>query len=129
MTEPRIAKKTHAAAKAVSAASRQSKETGTGSKVSVAGSDGKSKAAVATKIKHKLVRDSFTIPQAEYEILEGLKVRAANLKRPTKKSELLRAGVAALHAMTDKAFLSALNGVTSLKTGRPKDENKATSKT
>ena len=45
---------------------------------------------------------------------------AANLTRPVKKSELLRAGVAVLNAMTDKAFLAALNGVPSLKTGRPK---------
>ena len=72
------------------------------------------------KVKLKLVRDSFTIPKSEYSVLEGLKVRAANLKRPVKKSELLRAGVSALHAMTDKAFLSALNAVPSLKTGRPK---------
>ena len=72
------------------------------------------------KPKQKLVRDSFTIPKAEYALLEGLKVRAANLKRPTKKSELLRAGVAVLHAMSDKAFLMAVGGVPSLKTGRPK---------
>ena len=76
--------------------------------------------APAPKVKHKLVRDSFTIPKSEYLVLEGLKVRAANLKRPVKKSELLRAGVGALHTMTDKAFLSALNAVPSLKTGRPK---------
>ncbi len=76
--------------------------------------------AVAAKAKHKLIRDSFTIPKAEYSLLEGLKERATNLKRPIKKSELLRAGIAALHAMSDKAFLQALNGVTSLKTGRPK---------
>jgi hypothetical protein len=77
-------------------------------------------ASAGPRLKQKLVRDSFTIPKAEYAVLEGLKVRAANLKRPTKKSELLRAGVAALQAMTDKAFLSALSGVASLKTGRPK---------
>ena len=76
--------------------------------------------AEATKAKHKLVRDSFTIPKSEYTVLEGLKVRAANLKRPTKKSEMLRAGIAVLHGMTDKAFLAALNSVSSLKTGRPK---------
>jgi hypothetical protein len=74
----------------------------------------------AAKAKPKLVRDSFTIPKAEYTVLEGLKVRAAKLARPTKKSELLRAGIAALAAMKDRAFLEALNGVPSLKTGRPK---------
>lgn len=73
-----------------------------------------------SKPKHKLVRDSFTIPKAEYSVLESLKARAADLKRPTKKSELLRAGIAALNAMTDKAFLAVLSGVPSLKTGRPK---------
>jgi hypothetical protein len=72
------------------------------------------------KAKHKLVRDSFTIPKPEYAVLEGLKLRAANLKRPTKKSELLRAGVAALNGMDDKAFLAAVGSVPSLKTGRPK---------
>jgi len=82
-------------------------------------------AQTATKAKHKLVRDSFTIPKSEYTVLEGLKLRAANLARPVKKSELLRAGIAALHAMADKAFLAALNEVPSLKTGRPKGANGA----
>lgn len=77
-------------------------------------------APLGAKPKQKLVRDSFTIPKAEYVVLEALKVRAAELKRPTKKSELLRAGVAALHAMGDKAFLAVLSSVPSLKTGRPK---------
>jgi len=53
-------------------------------------------------------------------VLESLKLRAANLKRPTKKSEVLRAGILALNKLGDKAFLVALNGVQSLKTGRPK---------
>jgi hypothetical protein len=75
--------------------------------------------ATAVPPKQKLVRDSFTIPKSEYAVLEGLKVRATNLKRPTKKSEMLRAGIAALQGMTDKAFLRALNSVPSLKTGRP----------
>ena len=77
-------------------------------------------ASVEVKVKHKLVRDSFTIPKAEYVVLESLKVRAADLKRPTKKSELIRAGIAVLKKLSDKEFLAAVNGVQSLKTGRPK---------
>jgi hypothetical protein len=73
----------------------------------------------AAKPKHKLVRDSFTIPKAEYAVLDALKLRAAALARPVKKSELLRAGISALNGMSDKAFLAAMNGVPSLKTGRP----------
>ena len=76
----------------------------------------------AAKVKgSKLVRDSFTIPKAEYATLDGLKLRAAKLTRPTKKSEVLRAGIAALLAMSDKTFLAALDKVPSLKTGRPKN--------
>jgi hypothetical protein len=80
-------------------------------------------APVEVKVKHKLVRDSFTIPKAEYVVLEGLKLRAAELKRPTKKSELIRAGIAALKKLGDTEFLAAVNGVPSLKTGRPKLED------
>ncbi len=72
------------------------------------------------KPKHKLVRDSFTIPKNEYALLDDLKQRATRLTRPAKKSEILRAGIAALNAMSDKAFMTALGSVPSLKTGRPK---------
>ena len=58
-------------------------------------------------------------------MLGSLKERATQLRRPTKKSELLRAGVAALHAMNDRAFLAALAKVPSLKTGRPRDAGAA----
>jgi len=80
---------------------------------------------VVAKHKHKLVRDSFTIPRSEYAVLEALKLRAAKLERPTKKSEVLRAGVAALNAMSDKAFLAALLAIPSIKTGRPKNPTKS----
>lgn len=69
--------------------------------------------------KAKLVRDSFTIPKAEYLVLDELKERATRLTRPSKKSELLRAGIKALAAMGDAAFLKALEAVPAIKTGRP----------
>lgn len=69
--------------------------------------------------KPKLVRDSFTIPKSEYTVLEDLKLRAAKLGRPAKKSEVLRAGVMALAAMGDATFLASLGGVPAVKTGRP----------
>ena len=69
--------------------------------------------------KPKLVRDSFTIPKNEYTVLEDLKMRAAKLGRPAKKSEVLRAGVMALAAMGDAAFLASVSGVPAVKTGRP----------
>jgi len=69
--------------------------------------------------KAKMVRDSMTMPQAEYAVLDELKLRAAKLASPVKKTELLRAGIKALAAMTDASFLAALKAVPSLKTGRP----------
>ena len=73
---------------------------------------------VKTK-KPKMVRDSFTFPKDEYIVLDALKLRAAKLDTPVKKTELLRAGVKAIAAMTDVALLAALKAVPSLKTGRP----------
>ena len=69
--------------------------------------------------KPKLIRDSFTIPKAEYVVIETLKERAGKLARATKKSELLRAGIKALAAMSDANFLVALSAVPTIKTGRP----------
>ena len=70
--------------------------------------------------KPKLVRDSFTIPKDEYVVIESLKTRAGKLGQAVKKSELLRAGVKALAAMSDIQFKAALNNVPTIKTGRPK---------
>ena len=69
--------------------------------------------------KPKLVRDSFTIPKAEYTVLEELKQRAGKLGTSIKKSELIRAGIKALAAMPDAMYLSALKVVPTVKTGRP----------
>lgn len=72
--------------------------------------------------KPKLVRDSLTIPKAEYEVLAVLKLRAAKLGNPVKKTELIRAGIKALAAMKDQELLAAVKAVPSLKTGRPNKE-------
>ena len=69
--------------------------------------------------KQKLVRDSFTIPKREYEVLAALKGRLVKLARPTKKSELLRAGIASLAGLSDAKLLEAVEAVPALKTGRP----------
>ncbi|WP_353135145.1 hypothetical protein [Limnohabitans sp.] len=70
--------------------------------------------------KPKLVRDSFTIPKDEYVVIDALKIRAGKLGQAVKKSELLRAGVKALAAMSDIQFKAALSNVPTIKTGRPK---------
>ena len=67
----------------------------------------------------KMIRDGFTIPKDEYQVLEALKLRAGSLGTPSKKSELLRAGIKALVAMPDAGLLAALHAVPAIKTGRP----------
>jgi len=80
----------------------------------------KSAAAKPVKAKKlKMVRDSFTMPKPEYAVLDVLKLRAAKLAMPIKKTELIRAGIKALAALPDATFLAALRAVPNLKTGRP----------
>ena len=69
--------------------------------------------------KPKMVRDSVTIPKAEYLVLEAMKQRAAQLKVTVKKTELIRAGMKHLATLPDAVFLAAIAAVPSLKTGRP----------
>ena len=67
------------------------------------------KTAAPEKLKKsKPVRDSFSMPKAEYAVLDGLKQRAALLQRPAKRSELLRAGIQVLAALPDEQFFAAL---------------------
>jgi hypothetical protein len=70
--------------------------------------------------KNKLVRDSFTIPKNEYVVIDSLKKRAIASGQSVKKSELLRAGIKALAAMSEIQFKTALSNVPPIKTGRPK---------
>ena len=84
-------------------------------------------AAKPTKVeakskKPKLVRDSFTIPKDEYAGIDTLKERSVALGRPAKQSELLRAGLMALLAMSPNALHAALEAVPTIKTGRPKSD-------
>jgi len=72
------------------------------------------------KTKHKLVRDSFTMPQSDFELIDVLKQRAMNFRHAVKKSELLRAGLQVLAALPDVQLEKVLARITPLKTGRPK---------
>jgi hypothetical protein len=67
----------------------------------------------------KLVRDSFTLPKSDIELLAALKQRVLKQGREAKKSELVRAGIHALAALDDAAFGTAVAAVPRLKTGRP----------
>lgn len=77
-------------------------------------------AAKPIKVKRRLVRDSFTMPATDYDLINILKDRALTFMRPAKKSELLRAGLHALAALPEAQLKSQLDALMPLKPGRPK---------
>lgn len=70
--------------------------------------------------KIKMVRDSFTFPEAEHKRLVEMKKRLIALGAESKKGELVRAGLELLSALDNNSLLKAVAGVEKLKTGRPK---------
>jgi hypothetical protein len=72
------------------------------------------------KLRVRLVRDSFTMPEPDFALIAALKSRTLAAQRETKKSELLRAGLHVLMALDDDTLLSALGRLQPLKLGRPK---------
>jgi hypothetical protein len=77
------------------------------------------KAKPVKEKKVKVVRDSFTIPKSEFTQIADMKKRAMALGVDIKKSELIRAGLQAIFALSDAGFKKALSAVPTLKTGRP----------
>lgn len=69
--------------------------------------------------KVKMERDSFTMPKDEYAQLTLLKARLIAMGQPAKKSELLRAGIKLLAAMSDNTLKTTLAKIPVIKTGRP----------
>jgi hypothetical protein len=69
--------------------------------------------------KQKLVRDSFTMPEQEYETLAEMKKNCIKAGVSVKKSELLRVAVSLLRKMDVPQVQQALTGLTPVKAGRP----------
>lgn len=78
------------------------------------------KAVKAVKAPPRLVRDSFTMPEGDFALIASLKSTALVAQRSAKKSELLRAGLHALAALSAKGLVGALDKLEPVKTGRPK---------
>ncbi|BCG01737.1 hypothetical protein PPGU19_063050 (plasmid) [Paraburkholderia sp. PGU19] len=67
----------------------------------------------------KVMRDTFTMPRADYEKIAVLKQRCLDAGVAVKKSELVRAGLLLLESEPTKRLLAALKAVEPVKTGRP----------
>jgi len=72
------------------------------------------------KPKPVLVRDGFTMPEADFALIAALKKRAAAAGREAKKSEVLRAGLQALATLEVAALVASLNALQPVKVGRPR---------
>lgn len=81
-------------------------------------------AHVPKPVKDKLVRDSFTMPRSDFDLIGRLKDKALGFQRPTKKSELLRAGLHVLAGLSDAKLKAALEALVPLKAGRPPREGR-----
>ncbi len=70
--------------------------------------------------KEKLVRDSFTMPESEYQALADVKKECLKAGIAIKKSELLRVSLAGLKLLSVTQIIAARDGLTKIQTGRPK---------
>jgi len=71
------------------------------------------------KVKVKLIRDGFTIPENEYAVFDNLKQICLHAGVHAKKSELLRAALITLSKLSDSEIVNTVSQVEKLKTGRP----------
>jgi hypothetical protein len=77
----------------------------------------------------KVIRDSFTMPRSDYDQIAVLKKRCLGRGLARKKSEILRAGLAALQRLSDDELVTIASTVDPVKTGRPpKKKGKAKGK-
>ncbi len=82
--------------------------------------DKKHKKEKKAENKVKVVRDSFTMPQADYALISALKQKALKAGVHVKKSELLRAGLQALDRLSVGQLRRHVADLEKIKTGRPK---------
>jgi hypothetical protein len=75
--------------------------------------------------KQKLVRDSFSMPENEYNLIAVLKKQCLAVKITVKKSELLRAGLKALSGMNQANLNKHLSQLTETKIAETKKAVKA----
>jgi hypothetical protein len=67
----------------------------------------------------KLIRDTFSMPDSDYQLIAEILDRSPAMAARSTKSEIIRAGLKVLHTMDDEHLRQVLNQVQRLKTGRP----------
>lgn len=73
----------------------------------------------APKAKKKVIRDSFTIPNDDYELISETRQRCLQSAVNVTKSEVIRAGLHALQRLNDEELVQVFAELEKIKTGRP----------
>lgn len=76
------------------------------------------KEALGAKIEKQSVRDTFTMPKNEYELIGIIRARLLQNNLHFSKSEVLRGGIAVLSKMPDAELVLMMNMVERIKIGR-----------
>ena len=71
------------------------------------------------KQQKRVVRDSFTLPTDDYELITTIRERCLDSRVTINKSEVSRAGLHALNEMSNPELLAVVDSLTKIKTGRP----------
>lgn len=78
--------------------------------------------AVPPPPKEKVIRDSFTLPSKDYELIATIRQRCLKLATNVNKSEVIRAGLHILESLSDEELLQAIERLEKVKTGRPAEK-------
>ncbi len=73
----------------------------------------------------KVIRDSFTFPETDYQKISELKKTCLALGVNAKKSEILRAGLHALDSLDKDRLKDLISRIEKIKTGRPLGSEKS----
>lgn len=69
--------------------------------------------------KERVIRDSFTLPSGDYELIAAVRQRCLNSAININKSEVIRVGLHALMAMPEEDLVELVNNLEKVKPGRP----------
>lgn len=69
----------------------------------------------------RVVRDSFSMPEAEYQTVAAVQKRMIKKERVVSKSEVMRAAFAVLNRLNDKELLEIFDSLPKVRPGRPTD--------
>ncbi len=74
--------------------------------------------------KERVIRDSFTLPSGDYDLIAVIRQRCLSSAINATKSEVIRAGLHALMEMTEEELVRLVSSLEKVKTGRPTEKNK-----